>query len=303
MMPERDTTTDPSADGSEPRVSEDNATLVELWNGGLAKGFLARRETIAEGGRRHSDEALRRHPINPGERVIDLGCGFGDSVVDLAKRVGDEGQVLGVDCSRPLLDAAKAIVATAGLGNVSWLCCDAQIESLGQDYDVCFSRFGSMFFGSPIDAFRNIGRALRDGGRLLLITWQPVDDNEWWRFAREVVANYLPVPPASRSGMPSAFGLSDPDHIRQVLEAAGYRKIGIEPMKIRFPAGPSASIAAETLLESGAPAQALRDAGARGQELRPTILAELEKQLEARRGPNGIELDSASWCVTARIER
>ncbi|TFG97014.1 MAG: class I SAM-dependent methyltransferase, partial [Myxococcales bacterium] len=113
----------------------------------------------------------------PGESVLDIGCGCGQTSVQLKERVGPKGSVLGVDISTPMLERARA--RAAGLPNLRFTNADAQTHSFDERFDLAFSRFGVMFFADPVAAFANVHRALRPGGRVAVVCWQGIDRNPW----------------------------------------------------------------------------------------------------------------------------
>jgi len=162
------------------------------------------------------------------DRVLDIGCGTGQTTRDAA-RAASSGSALGVDLSLRMIDHARHVAAREGLVNVSFEHVDAQIHPFEDEYfDVALSRTGAMFFGDPVAAFTNIARALRRGGRLVLLTWQGLEGNEWIRALSTAMAagRELPIPQASA---PGPFSLSDPQRVRTVLGAAGFTDIQLQP--------------------------------------------------------------------------
>ena len=171
------------------------------------------------------------------DRVLDVGCGNGQSTRDVA-RVATNGSALGVDLSSQMLALARETAAAEGLDNVEFRHADAQIYPFERAaFDVVISRMGSMFFGDPIAAFTNLHRALRPDGRLTLLTWQGITDNEWLTEFRAALAvgRDLPTPPPEA---PSPFALSDPDRVRTILEAAGFADIAFQSLHEPMSFGP-----------------------------------------------------------------
>lgn len=191
--------------------------------------------------------------IEPGERITDIGCGPGITAVELAKRVGPDGEVVGVDISAGMVAAATRRAEAAGLGNVRFVVANAQDESIGQDFDAAFSRFGVMFFTDPVAAFTNISGALRPGGRLACAVWGPLGDNPWMFLPTLSGAPVLKAditPPAP--GEPGPFSFGDPGVATAVLEKAGFEGIAVDRVEgARVIAKANATVEVTTLLEVG----------------------------------------------------
>src|SRR5262249_8359024 len=140
-----------------------------------------------------SDELLRRRPYPAGARVLDVGCGFGDTTQLIAKQVGPRGAAVGVDCAQNFVDASAQDARKAAVANASFFAADVQSDVLHGAYDHAFSRFGPMFFNMPVPALRNIRRALMAGGDLAMIVWRKREDNPWIHEAELRVKEIVPV--------------------------------------------------------------------------------------------------------------
>src|SRR4051794_40722641 len=162
-----------------PDVAPANAESTEAWSGPLFERFVRFRPYVAEGLGRHGEAAMAARPPRAGERVLDIGCGFGDTTRRLAGMVGAEGEAVGIDVSEPFLELARREAAEAGLANVSYRLGDVQIADLGGPYDYVFSRMGVMFFANPVQALRNVRAAMRPGGRACFVVWRRKLDNGW----------------------------------------------------------------------------------------------------------------------------
>ena len=175
-------------------VAPDNEEATEAWSGVLFDRFVQYRDLVVAGLKAHGDAAMRLLPPEPGDRVLDIGCGFGDTTQQLAALVGADGHVIGVDVAKPFIEASIAEAKEAGVGNVGFFATDVQIGDLRGPYDYAFSRMGVMFFANPVQALRNIRGALRPGGRLVAVVWRRKLDNEWLHRAEQVTEKYLDEP-------------------------------------------------------------------------------------------------------------
>ncbi|MFL5305458.1 MAG: class I SAM-dependent methyltransferase [Polyangia bacterium] len=275
-----------------------NAEAIGVWNEILVPKFTRFRKVLAGGFADHSRQALERHPVHPGERVLDVGCGFGETTIELAQTTGS---ALGMDCADAFLDVGRADAARAGITGATFRCGDAQTEKFAAEFDVCFSRFGTMFFANPVAALANLRRATRPGGRLLMLVWRRIDDSPLWAIPKQVARRHLPPPPdeAPKCG-PGPFSLADPETLRGMLAAAGWREAALEPIDGPVRAGDTADDAIAFQLAIGPAGEIVREAGALGDEKRPLILADLRAALAPYTTADGVVLPAGSWCVTAR---
>ena len=206
-----------------------NAAQREYWNTvagprwvGL-EGFVERRVQAVD------DLLLRYSGVRAGETALEIGCGTGAFTVPLAAAVGEDGAVLGVDISAPMLAGAKRRLAEAAVVNASLIEADAQTHRFEPGrFDLVASRFGVMFFADPAAAFANIGRGLRPGGRLGFVCWGSLADNRHWLIPYEVALTRLGPPEPILPHAPGPMAFADPDYVRSFLGAAGFAEIAIE---------------------------------------------------------------------------
>jgi SAM-dependent methyltransferase len=243
--------------------------------------------------------ALERAAPRPGERVIDVGCGCGATVLELARRVGPMGRVLGLDLSLPMLQRARERVAAAGLAGAALELGDAQLFPFAAGAaDLVFSRFGVMFFADPVAAFANLRKALQPGGRLAFVCWRALDHNEWVRVPMTALASRLTLPPPAPPDAPGPFAFAERERVVGVLERAGFSEIALDPvdLPLHIP-GASARDAAAFLLCVGPTGRAVREAGTR--DLAP-LARELERALEPHVSNDGVRMRGAVWVCSAR---
>lgn len=237
--------------------------------------------------------AIRSLAPRVGERVLDIGCGTGATVLDLAAAVQPGGTVVGVDISASVAEVARRRVAdTAGTAIIVG---DVQTHAFEPAaFDAAFSRFGVMFFADPTVAFINIRRALRPGGRLAFVCWRSLDENELDFLPLRAAAPHLP-PDALAAPAAEAFSFAEPDTIRRVLSGAGFDAIEITACDEPVGSGGLEPVL-QVCLRVGALGRFLRENPEHVEAAEPAVRA----ALAARDGPHGPRLNAATWIVTAR---
>ena len=170
----------------------------------------------------HGEVALRENPPLPGERVVDIGCGFGDTAQRIAGMVGPEGSVLGVDASPRFIETSRQEAEAAGVDNVRFEVCDPE-DGLEGEFDMAFSRMGTMFFANPVAALRNIRGALRPGGRLCMVVWRAKVENPWMYRSEVVVEKFVEASDDSDEPTcgPGPFAMANADTVSGMLVSAG----------------------------------------------------------------------------------
>jgi len=282
---------------AEPQQSE----FVRFWNEVLVPKFVRYKHVLVDGLGQHSEAVFPRIEVNPGERVLDVGCGFGDTACLLAERVGPRGEVVGIDCCEAFLEHGRAEAAARGLGNVGFVAADVEVHPFAPEHDLVFSRFGTMFFASPVAALRNMRRALKPGGRMVNIVWRCRADNPWLSAAREVVLRHLPPPGADAATCgPGPFSMSDEEMVTGQLRAAGFDEIGFERVDAKVMMGRDAADAIGFQIALGPAGEVYREAGELARERHDAIVADLEAMLAPWTTPEGVFMESSSWVITAR---
>jgi SAM-dependent methyltransferase len=277
-----------------------NAEQIKYWNESAGPKWVALQDFLDQQIRPLGLLAMERGAIAAGESVLDVGCGCGDTTLEIARRVGSAGSVTGVDISAPMLERARASAAAAGLKQATFENADAQTATLpSRRYDLLFSRFGVMFFIDPPAAFANLRSALKPGGRVAFVCWRQLFDNPWMFVPFMAAAPHLSLPPPPAPDAPGPFAFADPERVKGILEKAGFVDVALEQVSqpLRIGAGRSVEETVEFLLQMGPTANAVRDASP---EVRGAIAKAVGEALQPYVTPEGVRMDSSSWLVTAR---
>jgi ubiquinone/menaquinone biosynthesis C-methylase UbiE len=285
-------------------MDDSNSVIVEAWNTVLYDKFCRFKHLLVGGLSRHSDAAfeLCRHP--EGARVLDVGCGFGDSTLRIARRVGAKGEAVGVDCAENFVRAAEAEALKEGVSNARFFVGDAQWGDLRGPYDHAFARFGTMFFEMPGAAMRNIRKALKPGGTFTQIVWRRREENPWLHEAELRVKEIVPVVSHEETDQvhcgPGPFSMSGPDMVSTMLRSAGFERITFERFDCDICIGRDMDDAIEFAMALGPAGEIIRLAGEEGVKRKPQVVAALKGALAPFARPNGIWAPSSTWFVTAR---
>jgi SAM-dependent methyltransferase len=277
------------------RVDPSNADQLTAWDGANGDFWTVRADRFDQGVARFQPKFLAAAAIEPADNVLDIGCGSG-TTTRAAARAASRGTVLGVDLSSRMLRLARERAAAEQLTNVTFEQGDAQIHAFPDShFDVAVSRNGTMFFGDPVAAFKNIARAIKPGGRLVLLAWQALADNDWISTFRTILAagRTLPVPPPTA---PSPFSLSEPDRVRSLLTTAGFADVTLTGLNEPHYFGEDADDAYDFVQDHfGGLANDLDP------ETRTAVLAALRANLAEHQTPEGVLYDSAAWLIEARL--
>jgi ubiquinone/menaquinone biosynthesis C-methylase UbiE len=275
-----------------------NAEAIGVWNDILVPKFTRFRRVMVEGFGLHSQRALALHPVHPGERVLDVGCGFGETTIELARATGS---ALGIDCCEPFLEVGRADAVKAGVAGARFQLADGQTAQFEQPFDVCFARFGTMFFAQPAAAMANLRRATRPGGRLLMLVWRRIEDNAPFWVAKQIARKHLP-PPADEAPScgPGPFSMADTDTVEAVLKAAKWSEVAFDRIDVANWIGDTVEDAIAYQLAIGPAGEIMRDAGELGEQKRPLIIEDLRAALAQYQTGRGVMMPTSSWCVTAR---
>lgn len=241
--------------------------------------------------------AMDRLGAKAAEHILDIGCGCGQTSLELARRVGPEGRVLGVDISTPMLEIARQRAAAENAGaHLAFLEADAQTHDFGAgSFDAAFSRFGVMFFEDPAAAFANIVRALKPGGRLAFVCWRPIDLNGWMTIPMTAAKDMIPAPQPPVPGAPGPFAFADPERVRAILAGAGLEAIGFEARDTLI-GGNSLEDTLRLSLRVGPLAAVLRE----DPSLVPRVTDAVLEAIRPYDTPKGVFMPGSVWIVEAR---
>lgn len=273
-------------------VDSSNVEQLRAWDGDEGEYWADNAEYFDRSVAAYDERLFAVAAIGEREHVLDVGCGTGQTTRDAA-RAASAGSALGVDLSSRMLDHARRRAAEELVTNVTFAQADAQIHPFEPGaYDVAISRTAAMFFGDHIAAFTNIGRALRSGGRLVLVTWQPLPGNEWIREISGALAagRELPTPPSDAG----PFALSDPDRVRTLLTNAGFADVELDGTTAGMWFGNDAADAHRFAL--GLMGWMLEGLDAAG---RARAIAALHTTMADHETPDGVLFESAAWTTHA----
>src|SRR5215210_5397400 len=207
----------------------ENAEAIQAWDGPLYDRWLRFRHVVTTGLGAHGDAALALVPPQPGQRVLDIGCGLGDTTQQIAEMVGADGEAVGVDAAERFIETATAEAAEANVANARFFVADVQTDPLDGPYDMAFSRMGTMFFISPVAALRNVCRSLVPGGRLASVVWRRREDNHWLYRAQQIVEAIVQKPEEYDEPTcgPGPFSMANADTLTDQLRYAGWENVSL----------------------------------------------------------------------------
>jgi SAM-dependent methyltransferase len=286
---------------SDQQINSPNAREVQYWNSPHTRVWADEYQAIDRLLADSTRVALDHAAPKVGERVIDIGCGSGTTVLELAARVGPSGYVLGADVSKPSVEKARERVAAAGVHQAEIMRCDVSNHIFPvNSFDLVFSRFGVMFFADPVATFVNIRKATKPDGRLVLAAFRSLQENKWVTAIVGAVRHLLPpiTPPGPEE--PGQFSWGDAARVHRILETAGFQDVSLTPHDPPMPlAGRrGAAEAASFMSRIGPVVRAMSDAP---EEQRKKVRAALEAFFQDHERAQGIVFQGAIWIVSARV--
>ena len=291
--------TSDTAASSSPTLPDDSE-FVAFWNEVLVPKFVKFKHILVDGLTHHSEAIFPSLPVKEGDRVLDVGCGFGDTAIKLARIVGPSGEVVGIDCCDAFLDYARKDAEAAGLTNISFMRGDAEIELPDEKFDFVFARFGTMFFANPVAGLRNMRKSLKPGGKMVHIVWRDRADNPWLSMAKDIVLEILPPPgdDALTCG-PGPFSMANEAMVTTMMKSAGCEEIDFRRVDAPVFVGKNVDDAIAFQLAIGPAGEVFREAGEEAEEKRDQVEAALAEAINKQKtGADGIVMDSSSWVIT-----
>ena len=281
-----------------------NEVVIEAWNTVLFDKFSRFKYLFLEGYASISEEVFKRHKYPPGAYVLDVGCGFGDCTIEIAKSVGEKGFATGVDCASNFIEACKQAAAEAGVKNIRFIVADVEVDDLGGPYDEAFARFGTMFFNLPGLAMKNIRSSLKPGGKFTQVVWRKREDNPWLHDAEICVKKIVPVISHDETDAvhcgPGPFSMAGPDMVSDMLLATGFEKIQFERFDCDICIGRDIEEAIQFALEIGPAGETIRLAEDEGVRLKGQVIEALSEVLKKYIRKDGtVWAPSSAWFITA----
>ena len=276
---------------------ERNRDQIAYWNGAGGAHWVNRQEDWDLVLAPITAATLARAAVKPGERIVDIGCGCGATTIELARRVGPEGRVLGIDVSAAML--ARAAERVAPGAPVELVCADATSYPFPRGtFDLLFSRFGVMFFAEPARAFANLRTALKGGGRLVFVAFRTAKENRWATVPLRAAMEHVPRLPELGPEDPSAFAFASEERVRRILGEAGFRAVGLEPfdLELDIAAGRGLDAAVASALEVGATSRAI---DGQPPALRSAVAASIRQALAPYARGREVRLAAALWFANA----
>lgn len=276
-------------------IQNPNAVIIEAWDGILFEKFSRFKYIFLGGLAVHGSEALARIKPQRGQKVIDIGCGFGDGTAEIASHTGF---AFGVDCAPNFIAYANEHYATDD-ESVSFAIKDVQVDELGGPYDLAFARFGTMFFSDTTIALRNIHNSLKPSGRFTMVVWRQKKDNQWLHEAEKIVRSFLGEPESNAPTCgPGPFSMADADDTSRWMQNAGFEHVSLERFDIAMKIGKDAEEAMEFALAIGPAGEVIRLSGKMAESKMDEIKSQVAMALKPYEKDDGVWMPSSTWFVT-----
>lgn len=280
-----------------PDPGQINADMLAFWDGQGGHTWVTRQA--------HTDATLKEvtrallefAAPQPGERVLDVGCGCGAPTLEFARAVGPTGRVAAVDISGPMLAEGRARARSAGITNIDWRQIDPATAAL-DGFDLLTSAFGVMFFGDPVSAFTNLRRTAAAGSRMAIVCWRPLAENPWMGVPMEAVSRHLPPRPPPDPHAPGMFAFAEPERVAEIFAASGWGTPRFEALDLELDIAAGRGLE-EAVLQStqiGAINSWLRD---QPDNIQATAVASIREALEPFTTDAHVRLPGAMWLIAS----
>ena len=274
-----------------------NVDQREYWDGAGGRHWASDADRYDSINARFGERLLDAVAPAPGERILEVGCGNGGVALELARRVGPTGAVVGVDLSGPMLAVGRRRAEEAGLPNATFEQADAQTHAFEAGaFDAVTSRFGVMFFDDPVAAFANLHRAVRPGGRLAVLCWQDLTRNEWFLVPVGTALSYVPMPEPGPPGSPGPFAFGDPERLSGVLRDAGWADVALDDVEETMRMGDSVDDTLAFVQRTEMATTLMKDVP---EETVAAAWAAVRESLGPYEGADGVVLHGRAWLATA----
>jgi len=286
-------------------MNQSNNEFIKCWNEILVPKWNRFRHILSGNGKIHSDTALELLNIQEGDRVLDVGCGYGETCLQMAEIVGLTGEIVGIDCTEAFLEIGKKELAETAHKNVTYVLGDAQTHPFEEgEFNFAFSRFGVMFFENRVMAMKAIHRSLKPGGKMMLIVWRPLKENYCWNVGKTMALKYLPEP--EQFGMtcgPGPFSMGNEEMSRGMLKAAGFSNVELfKQNDADVFMGNTLEEAIDFQLLVGPSGELIRESKEKGKEAIPKIRRDLKEELTKYLKGEEVWMPSSAWIIIATKE-
>lgn len=278
-----------------------NSDQIEFWNGDAAERWVELGSQLDAMLQPLGAAAMDRAAPAPGHKVLDVGCGCGETTMDLAHRVAPRGSVTGIDISAVMLSRARARAEPGNGVEVTFQNADAETHRFEDaSFDHIFSRFGVMFFQNPTAAFANLRKALRPDGRFTFICWRTPRENPWVAVPLGVAKRHVDWPEAPGADGPGEFAFADRTRFEDALKGAGFRIEAVDSLDIDVIVGGGGGVTAtiDFFLRQGPAARVMGEAS---EAQREAVKADLEETLAPYLTPRGVCMKTGTWLVSAKV--
>jgi ubiquinone/menaquinone biosynthesis C-methylase UbiE len=283
-------------------ADEANEEAIRAWDGPLFDRFVRFQHLIEGGFAKLGEAAVERLAPQPGQRVLDIGCGFGDETERLAGLVAPGGTAVGVDAAPRFIEHAREAAAAKGIANAEYLVADVQFMEPREPFDLAFSRFGTMFFANPVAAMRNVRESLVPGGRIAMAVWRRREDNDWLYRAQTIVEKIVSRPEEYDEPTcgPGPFSMAGADTTSDVMQFAGFEDVALQRYDMPMRIGADLGEAIDIVTALGPAGEILRLSGDRAAHLHQQVDEALREGMADMVRPDGVYGLASTWIVTAR---
>lgn len=274
-----------------------NAPQIEYWNGPAGDRWARLADSQDVMLEVLGLAAMDACDIQAGHTVLDTGCGSGTTTFEIARRVGADGRVIGIDLSGPMLDVGRERLQGRGIDNIEFDNKDIATYPFEKEtFDRAFSRFGVMFFVDPITALTNIRSGMKSDGRLAFVCWQALNKNPWMEIPFKVALQHVPAPPPADPEAPGPMAFADPERVRRILSEAGFDEIKLEALEMKLPFEADVRSTAQKLVQLGAASRLLSN---ESDDIKAQVEDDLCEAIAEYQTDGGVRIGSATWIVSA----